>query len=254
MDEEKKHYKSFHDIPPRDYMYFPKGTIDLGKPGEFSKIELIHIIISMIILTFAFSFALTGNQFFNFLNIINSKNSIFSLNIDLIEVLVFLPIAFLGIITAFFVHELSHKFMGQKYKLWAEYRMYPLGLLISLMLSILTGIVFAAPGAVMFRGGSRNFETGKIASAGPLANILLAIISYPLYRLVFYDDIFLGKIVGSICLINAFLASFNLLPIEPLDGIKIINWNATFWIILFIISIFLTAAIFPYINEIAFFY
>ena len=38
MVEEKKHYKSFHDIPPRDYMYFPKGTIDLGKPGEFSRI------------------------------------------------------------------------------------------------------------------------------------------------------------------------------------------------------------------------
>ena len=46
------------------------------------------------------------------------------------------------------------------------------------------------------------------------------------------------KIIGFIGLINAFLATFNLLPMGPLDGVKIIRWNATVWTILFIIAVF----------------
>ena len=62
MDEKRKRYSSFHDIPPREYMYFPKGTIEMGKPGKFSRIEINQLILSMGILTIAFSFALTGNN------------------------------------------------------------------------------------------------------------------------------------------------------------------------------------------------
>ena len=54
--------------------------------------------------------------------------------------------------------------------------MYPQGLRLALFLGIFTPFVFAAPGAVMFRGGSRNYETGLIAIAGPLANIIIALI------------------------------------------------------------------------------
>jgi len=45
MPEKRKIYTSFHDIPPREYMYFPKGTLDVGKPGKFSRIEINHLII-----------------------------------------------------------------------------------------------------------------------------------------------------------------------------------------------------------------
>ena len=34
MSERREIYTSFHDIPVRDYMYFPKGSIDVGKPGK----------------------------------------------------------------------------------------------------------------------------------------------------------------------------------------------------------------------------
>ena len=61
MVDNKKH-KSYHDIPPREYMYFPKGTIELGNPGEFSRLEITHLLISIIVLTIAFSFALTSNN------------------------------------------------------------------------------------------------------------------------------------------------------------------------------------------------
>jgi len=227
MEQKRKIYTSFHDIPPREYMYFPKGSLEAEKPGRFSVIEIQHLIISMGVLTLAFTLALTGN------NLISGFSNGFNLSI--------LPygiaISFLGIVTAFFFHEISHKFMAQKHRLWAEYRMFPQGLSLALLLGILTPFVFAAPGAVMFMGGSRYHETGKIAMAGPLANIVVAMITLPIYLFVLFEESVLGQIIGFICLINAFLATFNLLPFGPLDGVKIIRWNATVWIILLIIAI-----------------
>lgn len=228
MAEEKKIYPSFHDISPRDYMYFPKGTIDPVKPGKFSKIETTHILISVLALTIAFSFWLSGGLLVN-------KN----INLMLSSI----PYAFTGVVTAFFFHEINHKLMAQKFGLWAEYRLYPLGLVLSIAIAALTGVVIAAPGAVMFMGGSRHHETGRIAMAGPSANIILASITLPLYFLFFETTA--GPLLGIICLINATIATFNLLPLGPLDGVKIIRWNATVWIIMLIISTVLLIVIFP---------
>ena len=238
MNEKRKVYTSFHDIPPREYMYFPKGSIEVGKPGKFSRIEINHLIISMVVLTFVFSLLITRN------NVIYGLMYGFNLSI--------LPyglvLSFLGIVTAFFFHEISHKLMAQKHGLWAEYRMYTQGLRLALFLGIFTPFVFAAPGAVMFRGGSRNYETGLIAIAGPLANIIIALITFPLYLFVLYEESMLGQIVGFICFINAFLALFNLLPFGPLDGMKVIRWNATAWILMLILSIVMLMMIFPRIT------
>jgi Zn-dependent protease len=232
MNEKKKIYTSFHDIPVREYMYFPKGTLDVGKPGKFSRTEIIHIIISILVLTIAFSFWLSGGLIFNS---------------DINLIIRSFPYAFAGVLTAFFFHEMSHKFMAQKFGLWAEYRLFPLGLILALIISVFTGLIFAAPGAVMFMGGSRYHETGKIAIAGPFSNIIIAFVTFLFYKFVFFETQ-IGTIFGFICLINAFLAFFNLLPIGPLDGVKVVRWNATIWVILFIVSILiliLTWIIFP---------
>jgi len=238
--EEKKIYASFHDIPPREYMYFPKGKIQSGKPGKFSRVEINHLVISMLVLTIAFSFALTPN------NLIAGLSGGFNPGLLPLG----MAMSFLGIITAFFFHEMSHKVIAQKHGLWAEYRMFPQGLLLALLLGVLTGFVFAAPGAVMFRGGSRDFETGKIAMAGASANIVIALITLPIYLFVFFEDPIFGPIFGFICFINAFLALFNLLPFGPLDGTKIIRWNATVWVIMFIVAISIVVTIYPKIPDI----
>lgn len=232
MVPERKVYTSFHDLSPREYMYFPKGTLNAGKPGEFSRTEITHILIAMGVLTIAFSFTISANNLFSGFN-------------DIGSLLPFIPISFLGIVTAFFVHELSHKFMAQKYGLWSEFRMYPRGLLLSLVLSFFTGFVFAAPGAVMFRGETRNFETGRIAAAGPLANIIVAGITYALYHFVFFEEGSIALIIGFISLVNALLATFNLLPFGPLDGVKVMRWNGIVWSILLAISIILLVFNFP---------
>jgi Zn-dependent protease len=221
---EKKVYTSFHDIPPREYMYFPKGSLDAGKPGSFSRIEITHILISMAVLTIAFAIAL-------------SDNSLLSGRFNLENMPFYLLLSFLAISIGFFFHEISHKFAAQKYGLWAEYRMFPQGLLFALSLSVITGFVFAAPGAVMFRGDANKYETSKIAMAGPFANIVIASIGLVLYFTIFSEISPFDSIIGFICLINAFLAVFNLLPFGPLDGTKVISGNATAWIVLLVVSI-----------------
>lgn len=238
MSKERKVYTSFHDIPPREYMYFPKGTVEPSSPGKFSAIEIRQIIISMTVLTIAFTFALTRN------NLITGLSQGFNLSVIPTGLL----FSFLGILTGFVFHELSHKFMAQKHGLWAEYRMYPQGLMLALILGLFTPFIFAAPGAVMFRGGSRNYETGLIAMSGPLANIIISIVSLALFMFVFFENTFFGGLFGFICLINAFLATFNLLPFGPLDGVKIIRWSATVWILMLIVAISILVTIWPKVS------
>ncbi|MCJ2512967.1 MAG: site-2 protease family protein [Candidatus Thermoplasmatota archaeon] len=221
MIEDTKKYKSYHDIPPREYMYFPKGTIELGETGQFSRLEIKHLLISIFVLTFAFSFALTDN------NMIQAYYSGFKFN----NLILGIEKSFLGVIIAFFCHEISHKFVAQKYHLWSEYRMYSKGLILAIILGFFTPIVFAVPGAVMFRGKVRLFEMGKIALAGPLSNLLISIITFYLYLFVFFESTLLNDIFGFICLINAVLATFNLIPFQSFDGYKIFIWNKNIWLI-----------------------
>lgn len=216
MEQRRKVYTSFHDLSPGEYMYIPEGTLTTGKAGSFSRVELLHISIALSALTVAFAFAF-------------SRPSAASplIGFSLGAFLAALPLSFLGVLTAFFVHELSHKFLAQRYGLWSEFRMFPLGLALSLLLAMAVGVVFAAPGAVMFRGGARTQETGRIAAAGPVANIVIAAVTFAVA--IPLGTSTAGEIVIFVCFINALLAAFNLLPIGPLDGRKVLAWNGLAW-------------------------
>jgi Zn-dependent protease len=235
MSERQKFYTSFHDLSPREYMYIPEGSLQVGKPGSFSRIELGHLFIAIGVLTVAFSFTFSKNSLLFFLlgSPVNVWNYFY-----------YMQFAFLGIVTAFFIHELSHKFVAQKYGLWSEFRMYPRGLLFSVIIAFFTGLVFATPGAVMFQGGARSFETGRIAAAGPISNIIIAVVTYVLYHFIFFDMGFWGTLIGFICLVNLLLATFNLLPFGPLDGKKVLLWSETVWFMLFSVSVLLLSGMF----------
>lgn len=235
MPERQKFYTSFHDLSPREYMYIPEGSLQVGRPGSFSRIELGHLIIAITVLTIAFSFTFSKNNLLFFL---------LGYPVDVMEYVYFIPIAFLGIVAAFFVHELSHKFMAQKYGLWSEFRAYPRGLILSVIVAFFTGLVFAVPGAVMFRGDARAHETGRIAAAGPASNIGIAVVTYIFYQFLFFDAGFWGTLVGFVCLVNLLLATFNLLPFGPLDGKKVLMWNEIVWSVLFSLSVLFLSGMF----------
>lgn len=162
-------------------------------------------------------------------------------NGDYSHVTLIFPIVMIGVGAGFIFHELGHKFVAMHYGYYAEYELWPTGLLIALASSFF-GFIFAAPGAVViYSNGMEEKTNGIISIAGPIVNIILGLIFFlilgSLGNFVYTET---GAIVYLICVlgtrINFFLAAFNLLPIPPLDGSKVMAWSVPVWLITFAIA------------------
>jgi len=138
-----------------------------------------------------------------------------------------LPLAFAAVMTGFLLHELAHKWMAQQYGCWAEYRGNKNGLYFALAMSAF-GFLLAAPGAVMVSGRITERQNGIIAAVGPLTNIAIAIVALPIYIFTVGLDwpiSLLGELARFIIIINLILGGFNMIPVQPLDGSKVIMWS-----------------------------
>jgi Zn-dependent protease len=135
-----------------------------------------------------------------------------------------------GIITlAFALHELAHKFTAQNFGLGSEFRLDIFGTLISL-LTAFSPFKIIAPGAVVVFGSSVTRENmGKIALAGPIANIVQILV------FIFLSQFF--PILWFAAILNADLAVFNLIPISVLDGRKILLWSKKVFTVVFITAL-----------------
>jgi len=154
------------------------------------------------------------------------------------------PIALLAISLGFLGHELAHRYVAMRNGCRAEYKMWPQGLGLALVLALLTDgrMVFAAPGAVVIyplidlwgrRVVLRSDQELRIALAGPMANVVIGFCFFALYLLSG------NPILEVVARINAWLATFNLLPLHPLDGAKIWKNNRHIWIISMAIALLL---------------
>jgi len=187
--------------------------------------ELKDLLVAWLFVSFAFAIARTVGNGITFA-------SFFS-----IEFIVFILISALTVGLAFLLHELAHKIVAQRYKCWAEFRaditMLSLGVLMSFL-----GVVFVAPGAVMIFGNIDYRQNGKVSMAGPLTNIILAILMLPLLFMNFSSNL-VNNIIDSGYLINAWLALFNMIPFWNFDGAKIYAWNRKIFYSMIIAAAFL---------------
>ncbi len=135
--------------------------------------------------------------------------------------------------TSFIVHELSHRLEARKLGYISFYRINKMGLLLTLV-SFFLPFKIIAPGEVAFYSLYRIPSVKDVATIslmGPLSNILLAIalktsciiLSVQGFNNYVVDLLFH---VGSF---NGYIAFFNLIPIPPLDGSKIVRFSLQLW-------------------------
>jgi len=153
---------------------------------------------------------------------------------------ILLGISLLTAGVAFLLHELAHKVVAVNYGQIAEFRADYSMLFIAIM-SALLGFIFAAPGAVHHRGYLSEREHGHIAIAGPVVNLVLAVVFVPIYAGGVGLNVGLLATLGQLgIIVNLFLAAFNLVPFGPLDGKTVIAWSKPVWLAAFAGSVVLT--------------
>ena len=188
---------------------------------RFTKKEIRDLIISFIVIALGFTILYSNGDYSH---------------IGLV-----FPVVMIGVGLGFIFHELGHKFVAMHYGYYAEYELWPTGLIIALVSSFF-GFIFAAPGAVViYSQGMEKKTNGIISIAGPIVNIILGLIFFLILGSLgdfVYTEV--GAIVYLICVlgtrINFFLAAFNLLPIPPLDGSKVLSWSVPIWLVTFAIA------------------
>jgi len=186
---------------------------------KFRYSEIQHLLIAWLVLGFCFSARdLFSPQYFSYP--------------------IMFGVALVTLGAGFVFHELSHKFIAQKFACRAEFRIWVWGLGLALMLSIISqgSFIFAAPGAVyitpLMRPLGWGFEISRrdhayISLSGPLTNVALAMIFFAIANA---DWGILLTVIGRTGLwINLWLAAFNMLPFGPFDGQKVFSWNPAIW-------------------------
>ncbi len=200
----------------------------------FSLEEVRDLIIAVLIIGFLFSatheffvYTTTASIFFNFI----TASIIFSLVV--------------------IVYELATKYFAYRYNCNAEFILWPIGSIFSIILTLLTQFIFAVVGTLKITTkhatrlgyrfiGLTNEELGKIAISGPLFNIIFGLFGF---LIVLINQSELIKVLIDM---NLIFALFNLIPIPPLNGARVFGWSRIVWVGLFsatLVLLFLPAYI-----------
>ena len=145
--------------------------------------------------------------------------------------------------TGFLGHELAHKFTAQRYGAWAEFRLWTIGAIMTLVFAAASQgtFVFATPGAVYiasrssYIGDAMDKKTnGIISLVGPLVNVAVAgvfALAYFTLPVIGINGIIISgrNFLPWAVFINLWLGAFNMIPFFILDGQKVLTWNRAIW-------------------------
>ncbi len=173
-----------------------------------------------------------------------------------------------GVIVAMTFHEFAHAWAATKLgddtpRLQGRLNLNPMSHIdpIGIICLALLGFGWGKPVQINSRNFSGKYSLSKaeaiVSAAGPLMNFIIAFIFVIVYMVIGLTVgtvtktlIVLQTIISSIVLINISLGVFNLIPVYPLDGSKVLNhflpYRAKEWIMnnQFLLTIILFVLVF----------
>jgi Zn-dependent protease len=210
-----------------EILYLIVKTKLMASVGDVtSTTEIWNIIIADLVLIVAFSLTITGG-----LGAFQGNSSM-----ALSQFLYYLPIAAIGVSLSFILHEMMHKFFAQRYGAHAEFRTSWSGLAITLVTGAF-GFLLGIPGATyIYTNSFTKKENGVVSLVGPLTNFAvfavflgLSVILHPA------ANSFAANAITFTIFISILLAFFNMLPVFPLDGSKVLAWSKPIYAITMVI-------------------
>jgi len=183
---------------------------------KFYKREIKELLIADIALSIAFTNLIYGSPGFS-------------------NILYTFFVSFLAVTLGFALHEIAHKLTAQHFGAISFFKASIFGLFFSVFSSFF-GFLVAIPGATIVASWLSRKEEGIVSIAGPAWNVFIGLVcillatAFPKIEKVF---VFVG-------FVNLWLAFFNMLPMPPLDGSKVLRWNkAVYFLFMSIIVILL---------------
>jgi Zn-dependent protease len=190
----------------------------------FSKTEFNGFILVVLVFSFIFSFNSWGGVSFDFF--FGLKNLLF---------------AFFLCGFSLFIHHSGQRFMALKLGFKPEHKVWWPGIIVSLILVLLSNgfIKMYAASAIFislfprhrigaFRAGMNINALAKTALAGPVFNVFLATFAI----LLEWTGLIPQTLSIMIFKFNLSLAAWNLLPIPPLDGSRILYYSRLVYVFL----------------------
>jgi len=205
---------------PFSYTWTPATPSIPGRRVTTSRTELLQIGIAYVVLSFCLLILLSGSS-----ALFGTRGS------GLLSVSpIIVAVSATAALTGFVAHEMAHKVAAQRRGFWAEFRLSPMGLVIALFTSFF-GLLFAAPGATVVGGinpaDARSW--GWTSLAGPLTNFSFGVVFYGAALGTYWEGSPLFGWLLLLAYINAWFGTFNLIPLGPLDGAKVMRWNGGIW-------------------------
>jgi Zn-dependent protease len=149
----------------------------------------------------------------------------------------YIIVVIIVILLSMTLHEAMHAFVGywlgdDTAKLQGRLTLNPvkhidpfLTLLLPVMLAIIGAPIFGGAKPVPFNPNRVRYDewgAALIAIAGPLTNLLIAFVVFGIYALAGTPDGLLGMILTTAIMVNLGFFIFNMIPIPPLDGSRVL--------------------------------
>ena len=184
-----------------------------GSVFLLTKLELVAYAVTILVLTLAFSYSGAGTME---------------------EFLIILPTVLTTSVVVGLIKNLLMELIARLQGVWAEYRLWYLGLTTFTFSTLIFKTPFSSPSRIIHHDPLSTTKTGGVTAT---ASVMIALG----FAAVFYLIQILGfPLIGSIglasCLLSAF---FETIPIPLMNGKDIWAWNKIIWTAVFLVSLIL---------------